>query len=268
VAVSLQVRGARVSWSTALATAIPLALVAVARADTSASDKVWSIVRDWLPVPLVLVAYWSTDWAQPSGRDRAFEEALVRWDRILLNDWGLRAAVETAGPLLPTILELAYLVVYAVPGLAIAYLYLRRQRARVNAFLFPFLLGTLLTYALLPYFPSEPPRVAFAGEDLPGIQTTVRLVNLWILDHCDIRASVFPSGHVAAAFSAVFAMSLALPGNRAATWVLLTIALLAMVCTVYGRYHYAGDGLAGLVTSMAACSYVLAYQAVTSQRRG
>jgi len=52
----------------------------------------------------------------------------------------------------------------------------------------------------------------------------------------------FPSGHVTVGFSAAFAMLLALPEKRRIGWTLLAIALLVLVDTVYGRYHYLAMG--------------------------
>ncbi len=153
-----------------------------------------------------------------------------------------------------------------MPPLAIAYFYIRRERRRLDEFLFPFLLGTLMTYSLLPLFPSEAPRFVFAGQDLPGVETVFRRFSLWILNHCDIRASVFPSGHVTVGFSAAFAMMLAMPEQRRAGWILLVIALLVLVDTVYGRYHYAADGLAGLLVSLVALGLALVQRAATARR--
>jgi membrane-associated phospholipid phosphatase len=246
----------------ALALLIPLALVALARADLRSTGKVWSMVRDWVPAPLVLIAYWSVDWAARPHSDHALENALIGWDRRLLNDWGLHNAIERFGALLPAVLDLAYLLIYTVPPLAIAYFYIRHERRRLDDFLFPFLLGTLMTYSMLAHFPSEAPRFVFAREDLPGVDTVFHRFNLWILNHYDIHSSVFPSGHVAVGFSAAFAMLLALPENRRAGWTLLVIALLVLVNTVYARYHYAADGLAALAVSLVATSLVVARRRV------
>jgi membrane-associated phospholipid phosphatase len=267
VAALAQWRGGGFPQRGALALLIPLALLALARADSLSSARFWSIVRDWVPALLVLTAYWSADWVpQPHG-GRTLENALIGWDRSLLNDWRLRATIERFGALLPALLDLAYLLIYAVPPLAIAYFYIRRERRRLDDFLFPFLLGTLMTYSLLPLFPSEAPRFVFAGQDLPGVETVFRRFSLWILNHCDIRSSVFPSGHVTVAFSAAFAMLLALPERRRAGWTLLAIALLVFVDTVYGRYHYAADGLAGLLVSLVALGLALVHRGPAAGRR-
>ena len=111
------------------------------------------------------------------------------------------------------------------------------------------LLGTLTAYALLPRFPTQAPRFLFPAEDLPRFETAVRRLNLWILDHGDIRSSIFPSGHVAFAFSSAFAIRMACPARRRVAAVLLVLAGLVWLDTIYGRYHYAADGLAGLIAS-------------------
>ena len=62
------------------------------------------------------------------SNDRAFETSLVRWDRAILNDWGLRSWIEWCGALIPAILEIAYSLLYAVLPLTIAGFYVRRER--------------------------------------------------------------------------------------------------------------------------------------------
>jgi hypothetical protein len=65
-------------------------------------------------------------------------------------------------------LEIAYLLVYALGPFSVAMPYVYGRRDRVDRFLFLFLTGTLLCYAQFPFWPSEPPRVVFPTEDLPA----------------------------------------------------------------------------------------------------
>jgi hypothetical protein len=248
----------------AFAWLIPAALLATARMDRLSRHRYWSIARDWIPAALVLVAYWSVDWAPKRHVDRDLEQSLIGWDRMVLYEWGLRAAVERVGPIVPAVLELAYLLLYAILPLIIAGFYVRHERDRLDDFLFPFLLGTLITYALLPHFPTIAPRFVFPGEDLPTVETVFRQVNLWILDHSDIRSSIFPSGHVAVGFSAAFAMTL-VPGRRGVAWMLLALATLVWINTIYGRYHYAADGLVALAVTGASIGLVAALRCVPAR---
>jgi membrane-associated phospholipid phosphatase len=135
-------------------------------------------------------------------------------------------------------------------------LYVYGRRNRVDQFLFPFLVGVLLCYAQFPFWPSEPPRTVFPADDLPAYFTVFRRWNLWLLAQGGIHTSVFPSGHVAAAFSAASGMSLSLPEHKwVSRFVGVTAGLIA-VATVYGRYHYAADAAAGLL--MAGVAFLIA----------
>ena len=227
-------------------------VLALAWMDARTGSLVTSCACDWLPPALILLCYRAADWyPHPAGPTR-FDLAWIGLDRTLLHRWGGQAAIESLGPVLPFLLELCYCLLYAVTPFAVALLYLSRRRRRVDLFLSTLLAGTLTTYALLPHFPSAGPRAAFPGQDLPGYFTPFRLVNLWILDHFDIRTSVFPSGHVTLGFSAAFGMLLALPERRWAGVGLLVLAAGVLMATIYGRYHYAVDGLAGLAVSLGA----------------
>ena len=225
----------------------------VAYADSLRRGRFLSILRDWYPAPLMLLAYREMGWFAPARHSYELENVWVAWDRALLNTWGLKPALELLGPVLPSVLEISYSLVYTIPSFALAMLYVYHRRSQVDRFLVIFLLGILTAYALFPCFPSEPPRTVFPGEDFPSVDTVFRRFNWWLLGGYGIHTSVFPSAHVAGAFSAAFAM-LRLLGER--KWVgrlLLALAALIATATVYGRYHYAADAAAGLGISLLAC---------------
>ncbi|MEZ5403427.1 MAG: phosphatase PAP2 family protein [Bryobacteraceae bacterium] len=209
-------------------------------------------LRDWIQLPLMLLGYEEMGWFALPHAGTALEEAWVAWDRALLDGWRLRAIVEAAGPLGPTILELSYTLVYTIGTASLSLLYARRMVSRAEQLLFPVMLGTFAAYSLFPFFPSEPPRTVFPGSDLPAIQPIFRSFNYWLLGNMGIHTSVFPSAHVSTAFSAAFAM------NRIAgvpAWFrrgLFLLASLIALSTVYGRYHYLADAVAGFVLALAA----------------
>jgi membrane-associated phospholipid phosphatase len=240
------------AWRSGLTLAGAALMFFLASAERRTGSKFLSIVRDWLPLSLILVAYHSADWYAPPPQD-GFEHAWIQLDRLILDGWGGRAAVEVFGPVLPYLVELCYCLLWAIPPFSVGVLYLYRRRDRVDRFLFTLLLGTLVTYALLPHFPSASPRQLFPRQDLPAFSSPFRSFNTWMLDRYDIQVSVFPSGHVTVAFSAAFAMLLALPERRRVGFILFVLAIGVSIATTYGRYHYAVDGLAGLAVSLLAC---------------
>jgi membrane-associated phospholipid phosphatase len=239
-----------------LAVCIPALLIALALGEAKVHREFFSVVRDWVPLALTLVAYREMDWFSPLVRDHHLELKWIVWDRRLLHDFGLQRAIEALGSFGPSYLEFCYLLVYAAGPFAVAMMYFAKRRERVNQVVFLYLLGTLLAYALFPFFPSDPPRTVFPGADLPGAVTVLRRFNLWIVGGYGIHSSVFPSAHVSSAFSAGFALLLFLPERKWFGWGMVIYAASVAIATVYGRYHYAVDAIAGLAVSLIATSFL------------
>ena len=192
----------------------------------------------------------------------------IRWDWILLDGFKLRERIEAFGAVIPVYLEVCYLLVYGVSAYCIGRLSAIAGRKAINRFWNIFLLGTLSAYALFPYFPTEPPRYAFADIAPPTVTTAVRDFNLYLLDSTTIHSGVFPSAHVSAAFSAAFAMLLLTPRGQRDGWFLLLYAISVAIATVYGRYHYAVDVFGGFGLSLLAAASAPLYYAHDVKERG
>jgi membrane-associated phospholipid phosphatase len=232
-------------WRTwLLAAVVVIVILAAARANQH--------VRDWIPLAATLTAYREMNWFTPAIQDHHLERVWIVWDRILLDQYSFRSAIEASGALIPTYLELCYLLVYAVAPLAIMAVIANGKRERVNVVWMAYLAGTLGAYALFPFFPSEPPRTVFAGSDMPHVITFLRRSNLAIVGGYGIHSSVFPSAHVSSAFAAAWGLFYALPEKRWIGWAMAIYALSVAIATIYGRYHYGVDALAGLGVSLLA----------------
>jgi hypothetical protein len=223
-----------------------LAYAILLYAEASRPTLFGSVARDWLPLAIVLLAYREMGWLAQPHTSAMLETRWVAWDRLLLRGGG-KAAIEALGPVLPSLLEIVYALVYTLAPFSIAILYLTGYRNRVDRFLFVFVLSVLLCYAQFPFWPSEPPRVVFFGQDAPSYDTIFRRFNLWMLGSYGIHTSVFPSAHVAGAFGVAFGIRRAAPALKQVGICLFLIAGLIAVATVYGRYHYACDATAGLL---------------------
>lgn len=214
------------------------------RRDSAHPRLALSVIRDWLPLATVILAYREMGWFAQPHFGHAFESQVVVWDRMLLANGG-RQAIEVFGSLFPSLLELAYAAVYLLPPFAVAMLYLLKRRDLVDEFLLVFAGGVLLCYAQLPFWPSEPPRVAFAAADLPTYNTVIRHFNLWMLGNYGIHTGVFPSAHVGGSVATAFGFARLRLRKRWPARLLAVAAFLIAIATVYGRYHYAADAAAG-----------------------
>jgi membrane-associated phospholipid phosphatase len=210
-----------------------------------------SATRDAVSLALILLAYREMGWFAQPHAGHTLEASWVTWDHVVLRG-GARAVIELLGPVIPSMLEISYALVYVLAPFAIAMLYLHGRREKVDQFLFVFAVGVLLCYAQFPFWPSDPPRVVFLGEDLPSYQTVFRRFNLWMLGNYGIHTSVFPSAHVAGAFATAFGALRTLPERKWVSRFFFVIASLIAISTVYGRYHYLADAVAGLVMALVA----------------
>jgi membrane-associated phospholipid phosphatase len=208
--------------------------------------------RDWLPMALLVLAYRQMGWFAPASHDHRLEQSWIVWDDFLFGTLRFREWIEATGYLLPGALEASYLLVYAVPVYLVIILYAHERRDRVDFVVSRYAIGLLGAYALLPYFPSEPPRVVFPGHWEPTVSTIFRRWNQAIVSGYGIELSVFPSAHVSGAFAAYFALRRVFGRRHWTSRTAMIYAWLVAVATVYGRYHYAVDALAGMGVAVAA----------------
>jgi membrane-associated phospholipid phosphatase len=217
----------------------------------------FAIMRDWLPLFFTLIAFREMELFVPAKYPLIFESGWIQLDRLILHDWGLRMAIERFGNMLPLFLEFCYFLVYGLGAYSVGSIKAattagKLDHRRVDRFWAIYLTGTLLAYALFPYFPSLPPRFAFPLVEPPMVTTWVRTVNLAVLSGATIHSGVFPSAHVSSAFSSAWALYLIFPTRRWLGHVMLIYAVSVSTATVYGRYHYVADVLAGFAVSLAA----------------
>ena len=221
-------------------------VIGIARID-NVTGRPWSrVLRDWMSPGYVLAAYWSLAPLARGQEARLFDAHWVQWDRVLLNELGLRQILESAGSVLPASLELIYLLLYGLPTALIGWFYWQRRRDRLESFLEVLFASALLTYALIPLMPSAPPHLEFPGVDLPHYFSALRRLNLWLQNRADITTGVFPSGHVTVGIACLLGFKRAMPDQTRFLRGLHFYAALLMLATIYGRYHYAVDVFAAV----------------------
>jgi membrane-associated phospholipid phosphatase len=124
-----------------------------------------------------------------------------------------------------------------------------RGKRAMDDFWAAVLLATLFCYAVYPLFPLTPPRVLFGDVPGPQVEPLLRKWNFWLLDHYSVQACLFPSGHVAAVTAVALSVRKHAPRLGA---MFLFLAASVALATVYGRYHYAADAVAGALVGVAA----------------
>lgn len=235
-----------------IAVAIAAIITALAWTQYKFKADAPAIVRDWAILGFVLASYRTLDLFSPVTYQVSLEAAWQHWDHILLSSWHIRAAIEHWGTAIPAYLESCYLLTSGAGCYGLIILYAYRKRERSDRFLLIYVMGTLLSYALVPILRLQPPRVAFSGADVPEISTAIRRLNLVVLSGAGIHSGVFPSAHVSSTFAAAWGMFAAMPERKRYGWIFLIYAISVAIATIYGRYHYAVDAAAGIAVSVIA----------------
>jgi membrane-associated phospholipid phosphatase len=193
-----------------------------------------------LPLLLLLVGYWAsgTLWVAPQPR---FERLLAAVDTAL----DIPRLAARLPRILCELLELSYVGIYALipiaPLLHVGY----APDADPYRFWTVVLVTDYICFAMLPWIQTRPPR---ALESVAPCRSSIRTLNLGILDRTSIGVNTVPSGHAAEA------MAIALLLMNAPDPIALlgcAGAILVSAGAVAGRYHYLLDVLAGWAVAIA-----------------
>jgi hypothetical protein len=205
-----------------------------------------SVVRDWIPAALLLVAYWQIGefFAEPN---QSVQTRLAAFDRSFFRAVHIQPAKTSIGPLRALYLELAYLMVYPLIPLGVGALYIAGMRHNADYYWVVVLLATYTCFAVTPFMPALPPRVLTDYDMFEIPPNRLRALNGWILSRASIQAITFPSAHVASSAAAAFVLLRLEPRmGLIFLWAALSIA----VATVVGGYHYAADVLFALLVAV------------------
>jgi len=203
-----------------------------------------SILRDWLPVVLLLVPYWQTGQFF-RGPNQKIQSWLVESDHRLAKL--LHPGALAFGRSIRVSMEWAYTLCYPLPLVGLAVLYAAGM-SRYAATYWPIvLLPTYLCYAITPLVPALPPRSIAGKLREDGARSKSRVFNLWILRNGSIQAISFPSAHVASALAISFVLLHYVPVAGA---IFLAIAVWIGVAAIVGGYHYAIDVWLGAAVAL------------------
>ena len=205
-----------------------------------------SVARDWLPAGLVLPVYWQAG-AFFVRVDQRFQDRLERFDERITGPMFRWIAHLRAGRWIAACLELAYLLCYPMVPMSLGALYLLRLGRHADYFWTVALVSTYVSYCVLPFLQTLPPRKLHEPWLVPLPPNEVRTFNLWILRHGSIHANTFPSAHVAASVSAALVVATLAPWPVGLAFAVIATGI--ALGTFAGRYHYAADSIAGCVVA-------------------
>jgi membrane-associated phospholipid phosphatase len=225
--------------------ALFVAVLALAWAAHRSSHPALHFVRSWYFLPLWLFLFEELTGLVHMISPRWFDSWLIGFDRALFGVYPWDWLAQFAGPALTDFMQFSYMTYFLALIVLPAILYARGERRAFWAVLTSMAIAHYAVYVLAVLLPIESPFHAFPvlqSAPLDG-GPVAALMNL-IERFGRVRGAAFPSAHVAGAFAALLG---AWRYRRWLFWVHLPLFTCMVVSTVYGRYHYAADGLAGLL---------------------
>jgi membrane-associated phospholipid phosphatase len=105
-------------------------------------------------------------------------------------------------------------------------------------------------YGALPWIQTRPPRIVERSSfTMAERGSSLRRLNLAILERGSVGVNTLPSGHAATAVATALAV---VSCTQAVGAVFVAAAALIAVATIVGRYHYAVDTVLGVLVGVAA----------------
>ena len=221
-----------------------------------------TILRDWLPFLLFLGLYESFQAAMwrdvhPALRD----PALLRIDRALFGETPAFALQRFEAPWLTAVLAFCYLLHLVLPPVLGTALYIRDKDA-FRKFLLTILIASILGFAGYAAVPAVGPGSYYPDAFAHPLTGSISRGVLAIVDAARAPRDVFPSLHVAIS---TLVLLFARRAGRAWFWIMLPFVLGNWFSTVYLRYHYLIDCIAGWAA--AAIAVVVADGLLRLERR-
>lgn len=208
-------------------------------------DKAFRFLHDlFFPALCILIIFDSLEWLVHYVNPHDIDPILIRIDYMIFNNHPTVMLERIATPFLTDVLQISYSTYYFIPISFGLILLLNNQREEFEQSLFLILSCFYLSYLGYILMPALGPRFTIDhlhSTALKGLFVAEPIQNF--LNYLEgTKRDAFPSGHTAVALIVLY---LAYRFKRGFFWILLPVVAVLLFSTVYCRYHYVIDLIAG-----------------------
>lgn len=239
------------------------AIGAIAWLSQLTANKTIRLLRFFYVIPMVYPMYQQSQQLVPALHPRDYDWLLIELDRMLFSTDPTRWIAQYAHPVLTEYLQLCYVSFYLLPIAVALSLYMQRRTLTMLRFGRIIVFGFYVSY--LAYFavPAIGPRFTLheftrLDAELPGLVLTPTLRALVnegggiepgeSFPERVVHRDCFPSGHT---MMTLLTIILAWRYRSRLCYPVTIVGLSLIVATVYLRYHYVVDLLAGAASALA-----------------
>jgi membrane-associated phospholipid phosphatase len=205
--------------------------------------------KTWNPIVIIPTNFTELHYLVHNVSPMDFDKALIDLDYAIFGDHPTVWIERLANPILTEYFQIIYTMFYFLPIILAYILYRRKDYQEFDYFTFIIVFGFYLSY--LGYFivPAIGPRFTLnhlQSFPVSGIWTTDAIRHT--LDTLEnIQRDAFPSGHTEMTF---LSMIYAYKYSKKYFYVLLIVGTSLIFSTVYLRYHYVVDVVAGILLAI------------------
>ena len=217
-----------------------------------------SIAYDWYLIPTILFIYTQASSIAHPIHGKDFDALLIGIDRYLFGTDPTAWAYRFAHPLITEILQIAYSSYYLFFIFLFYELYRKKMMREFEAGSFLVVYGFYLSYIGYLLVPAIGPRFTLhdfnaINKELPGLFLTPYLREIinsggGVIPGSDpsifVHRDAFPSGHTQMTLTAMY---VAFINKTTIRWGLMVVGSLLIISTIYMRYHYGIDVIAGIL---------------------
>ncbi|MFA6571305.1 MAG: phosphatase PAP2 family protein [Bacteroidota bacterium] len=191
-----------------------------------------------------------------------YDNILIAWDRAIFGTDPTKFFQKISYPVLTEYFQLAYMTYFIMPFIHGIEIHFRKSNEEFNHFAAILLFSFYTSYLLYFFFPAIGPRFTlheFANlpNELPGLWLTDFFRNIIDTGGGIIQGTAYPSAHVnrdcmpsGHTYITTLNMYIAYRFKSRLRYPIYIFGISLIIATVYLRYHYVVDILAGL-----ACAY-------------
>jgi membrane-associated phospholipid phosphatase len=224
---------------------IAVGMVWLALVAARSENRVLQFTRHWYPLAVYIFFFEELQGLVHAIFPGWFDRWLILFD---YNFGGVHPAARLsrfATPGLNDFMQFSYMTYFLYLVILPGILYAQGRRAEFWTVMVATAIAHYSVYVIAVLFPVESPYFALASLNLRALEGGAFTATIELIERFGrVHGGAFPSAHVAGSMVALLA---ARRYMRWLFWICLPFFLSMCVATVYGRYHYIADVLAGIV---------------------
>ena len=211
--------------------------------------KIINLIRNWSPVLIVPTNFAELHYLVHNLNPIDLDSILIELDLLIFNVHPTVWLENLSIPLLTEYFQWIYTTFYFIPIILGIILYRNSRFSEFYFLIFAFVLGFYLSYIGYFIVPAIGPRFTIdhlQTGPLTGVWLTTAIREA--LNHLEnVQRDAFPSGHTEIT---LLTMMYAKKYSKSYFYILLVIGTSLIISTVYLRYHYVVDVIAGIILAV------------------